>query len=307
MNETNKTAMDQEIDLRKLAVFTWNKKFFVMLFTFAFVSLSILYSLFLPNFYTSTTLLIPTENDESLSAKLSSYSSLARISGIDIGSGSSSKSNEAIQRIKSFEFFSNHFLPNVKLENIIAVKTWDAKSNEVTYKKSIFDSQTKKWVRKVSYPKKIIPSEQEAYKAFSKLISISQDKKNQFVTISLQHQSPIIAKKWLDLIIKNINGSMQIEDIKLAEAYISFLNDSQKSNNIQSLKEASSQLLEDQMQTLMLASANNAYIFKIIDSPIIAEEKSSPNRVLIVILGAFLGGFVSILIIFLQYFRNFLK
>ena len=64
------------------------------------------------------------------------------------------------------------------------------------------------------------------------------------------------------------------------------------------------EVLKNQMQTLMLASSNDSYVFKIIDPPIISEEKTKPSRALISILGTFLGGFFAVLIILIQYFRN---
>jgi LPS O-antigen subunit length determinant protein (WzzB/FepE family) len=54
----------------------------------------------------------------------------------------------------------------------------------------------------------------------------------------------------------------------------------------------------------MLASANDAYVFKIIDSPIEAEIKSSPNRILIVILGTIVGLIMSMLIACIGWFRS---
>ena len=59
-----------------------------------------------------------------------------------------------------------------------------------------------------------------------------------------------------------------------ASVSIEFLNDSESKTNIQPLKEAISILLENEIKTLMLASANEDYVFKIIDSPLIPEEKS---------------------------------
>ena len=264
--------------------------------------LAIIYSLSLSNIYTSTTLLAPTNKDDSLQSKLGQFSSLASFSGINIPKDSASKSDEAVVRIKSFEFFSKHFLPNVKLENIMAVSKWDANNNKIIYKSKIFDQTNLEWVREASYPKKIIPSEQEAFKSFNQSLYISIDKKSSFVTVSIQHQSPYIAKKWLDIIIYNINQSMRLEDITLSENYINFLNESQQSTNFKSLREVALTLLESQMQTLMLASANQAYVYKTIDPPIVAEYKTSPSRSLICILGAIIGGMLSVLIVLIRHY-----
>ena len=70
---------------------------------------------------------------------------------------------------------------------------------------------------------------------------------------------------------------MRNEDAKNARESIAFLNESIQSTNIQSLKEASSRLLEEQMKTLMLVASNEAYVFKIIDSPIVPEKNQHPK------------------------------
>ena len=204
-------------------------------------------------------------------------------------------------------FFSKYILPNVNLEDIIAVESWNSSSNKIEYKSKLYDQKNKKWVRKASYPQRIIPSEQEAFKSFSKVLNIGTNKENPFISISIQHQSPYLAKEWLEIIIYNINESMRLEDVKISETYINFLNETQKNTNIQSLREVISDLLENQMQTLMLASSNESYIFKTIDSPIVPEKKSGPSRSVICILGTLFGGILSLGLALIQNYRENLK
>ncbi|MFL2726065.1 MAG: LPS O-antigen length regulator, partial [Gammaproteobacteria bacterium] len=170
--------------------------------------------------------------------------------------------------------------------------------------KKLFNQKESKWVRKVSHPKKIIPSDQEAYEKYIDIMRITENKQTSFVTLSIDHESPIMAKNWVEIIIKNINQSMREEEEKKAQSSINFLNESAKLTNIQSLKDAISSLLESQMQILMLAASNDDYIFKIIDSPIAPEEKSSPRRALICIIGTLLGVALSLFITFFQYYRE---
>ena len=289
-----------EIDFKYLFIKIWTRKKLIFLVTLLFTIMSIIFALIIPNEYQAKALLAPTNSETSLTSKLGAYSSLASLSGINLPSESASKSDEAIERIQSFEFFSKHFLPNVMLENIFAVKSWNAKDNIIKYDTSLYDHEKKLWVRDVSFPKQPIPSEQEAYEKFKNKFNLNVNKANSFVTLSVKHRSPHIAKHWIDVIVYNINESMRLEDIELSKSYINFLNESQSSTNVQSLREVASQLLESQMQTLMLASSNDAYIFKIIDSPVVPEEKSSPNRVLIVFIGIIFGAIFSIFIVFLQ-------
>ena len=96
---------------------------------------------------------------------------------------------------------------------------------------------------------------------------------------------------------------MRQEDIEFSKTSIAFLNEAQKSENIQSVRDVVSNLLEAQMQTLMLASSNSAYVFKTLDAPLVPEEKSSPNRFFIIIFGLFIGLFSSLLAVIIKNFR----
>jgi LPS O-antigen subunit length determinant protein (WzzB/FepE family) len=288
----NLDNFDDEIDLKELFLALWDKKFFITLTTTVFAIISIIFSLQLPNIYTSKTILSPVNQEQSLSSKLGS-NALANITGFDIQGGMSNKTQEAIARIKSFDFFSSYFLPNIKLENIMAVDKWDESQNNLIYDGSLYDVNTNKWVSKNL--KKVKPSTQDAYEVYKSILSVSQDNITQFITLSIDHKSPFIAKKWLDIIIFNINENMREKDRLNAKNAVSYLNKSAKSTNIQSLKQVTSNLLESQMQVLMLAASNQAYVFDVLDSPIVPEKKSSPKRSVICILGTLSGFFLSII------------
>ena len=139
-------------------------------------------------------------------------------------------------------------------------------------------------------------------KEYKRALSISQEELTGLVYLSMKHKSPVVAQNWVDTIIYNINECMREIDKQDAQNSIDFLNESLKNTNSQSIKVVFAKLMESQMQTLMLASSNEAYVFKTINSPIIPEDKSSPSRALICILGTLLGGILSILIVL---FRNF--
>lgn len=305
MNKDYKNVFENELDIRDLFLILFKRKLLISIITSTAAILSITYSLSLPNIYTSKTLLAPVSTDDSLSSKLGgSFSSLAGLSGFTLPGENATKGKEGIERIRSFEFFSTYLLPNIKLEDIFAVKNWDSSTNTIIYNKKLFNQKESKWVRKVSHPKKIIPSDQEAYEKYIDIMRITENKQTSFVTLSIDHESPIMAKNWVEIIIKNINQSMREEEEKKAQSSINFLNESAKLTNIQSLKDAISSLLESQMQILMLAASNDDYIFKIIDSPIAPEEKSSPRRALICIIGTLLGVALSLFITFFQYYRE---
>ena len=297
MNENNNSnSLDNEIDLAELFSIIWNKKLFISIFTSIAALISVLYALYLPNIYTSSSLLAPTTEDNSLSSQLGSFSGLAGLAGVSLPAGTISNSQIAVKRIESFEFFSKYFLPNIKLEDLMAVDEWDAKNNTVVYDDSEFNSTSNEWSRK--------PSDQKAYKEYKRALSISQEELTGLVYLSMKHKSPVVAQNWVDTIIYNINECMREIDKQDAQNSIDFLNESLKNTNSQSIKVVFAKLMESQMQTLMLASSNEAYVFKTINSPIVPEDKSSPSRALICILGTLLGGILSILIVLFRNFRQ---
>ncbi len=293
---------DDGIDIKELFFALWDRKFIIISITTVFAISSVFIALSLPNIYSSKALLSPSGQQDSLSSTLGSFSGLAGMAGISLPGDAGDPSQEAMSRIRSLEFFSKHIKPNINLENLIAVKEWKPNGNKLVYDDKIYDSENNKWVRKVRYPKSTIPSDQEAYNVYKRIISISEDRKTKFVALSVEHKSPYIAKKWVDLIIKSINESMREEDKNLAIKSIEFLNESSSKTNLNDIKEAMSELLEKQIQNLMFASANEFYVYKIIDSPVVPELKSKPNRALFCIVGTLLGGILSVIIALIMFY-----
>jgi uncharacterized protein involved in exopolysaccharide biosynthesis len=308
MNEkhtiNNFEEFDETIDIKELFFALWERKILITTITAFFAVVSVVYALSIPNIYSSKAILAPASESSSLSSKLGGLSAFAGMAGVNLPSDSSDPSVEAIERITSFDFFSLHVLPNIKIENLMAVKSWSRSSNILSYDEETFDVNSKKWIRKVKPPKSIIPSEQEAYRSFKKIISVTVNKKNDYVNISINHKSPYVAKRWLDLVILNINESMRAEKKKIVESSIDFLNERSVTTNINTIKDGIVKLLENQIQSLMMISASKDYVFKIIDSPQVPELKFSPNRPIICITITFLGGILSVILALTLHFIN---
>ena len=287
---------DDEIDLRELFHVLWDKIFYIGAITSIFSLISIIYALMLPNIYQSQAVMMPMEDNQGMSGMLGQYSGMASLAGISLPSESGSKAQEAIARIQSFEFFSNSFLPHIKLENLMAVKKWNRASNTLTYDASDFNSESGQWVRKVKPPRSTIPSSQEAYKKqYQEIMSVSEDKKTSFVTLSVEHQSPVIAQQWVEIMMDQIDQVMRDQDRQTALQSIAYLNSLAPTVNYEEISKALASLQQEQMKRLMMVEANENYIFKVLDSPIVPEMKVKPSRSLIVILGTMLGMMLSVL------------
>jgi LPS O-antigen subunit length determinant protein (WzzB/FepE family) len=307
MNNEYIQKSDNEINLKELFLVLWSKKILIISITTIAAITSVSYSLSLPNIYTSNALLAPTTSEDSLANKLGGYSSIAGIAGINLQGNSGGKATEAIERIKSYDFFVNYFIPNIEFENLVAAKSWTSSNNTIVYDNKIFKKINNQWVRKAKYPIQSKPSYQEAYEIYNKILLISEDRKTSFISMSIEHPSPNIAKKWLNLIIYNINNHMRELDKAVAKNSIDFLTVSAQNTNLSQIKAAITKLIEGQIQILTLAEVSKNYVFKPIASPIAPEKKSKPSRAIICILGTFIGLFIGVILSLMMHFFNLKK
>jgi len=127
------------------------------------------------------------------------------------------------------------------------------------------------------------------------MLKISKVKGTSFTLIKVEHISPIIAKKWTNLIIRKINSHMRTLERIISESSIDYLTKEYNKSNLSQLKQAMSELMQNEIQTLMLIEVTENYIFSIISSPIAPEKKSKPSRAIISILGTILGFIISVL------------
>ncbi len=294
-----------EIDLKEIIITLWNSRLLISLVMGATTLFGLLLALWLPNIYKSEALLAPVQAENSLNRTMQSYSGLASLAGINLPSSSSvSQTTEAIEKLQSFSFFKDQVLMNIFLPDLMAIDSWDASLNTISYDSSQYNFDSSTWVRKVKLPKLPEPSAQESFKEFQEIFQISEDKDTGFIKISIYHQSPHVAKNWVELIIHKINESLRAQKKLEAEKAIEYLNLQMAQSNFAEIKQALSELIKNQIQQLTLVEANEEYVFKYIDPPIVEEEKVKPRRILIVVFAVLIGFISACLYILIRYFRK---
>jgi len=295
---------DDEIDLRELFYVLLEGKWIIVSLT-AFVSIvGVIYSLLLPNIYESKAMLVPVNSSSGISGALGSYSGLAGLAGISLPSGGDEgNSAKAMQKISSLSFFENNILTNIYLPDLMAVKSWNSKTNTLTFDDGIYDTNSNTWIRDYSYPQQQIPSAQESFAVFkTEHLSLSADKKSGFITLLIKHQSPFIAKQWAELVINEVNAFYRQKDKSESEKAVSYLNQQISITSLSEIKQVIAQLLQEETKKLSLIEANQYYVFDYIDPPAVMEQKSEPKRALICILSALLGGMLSILLVLIRHY-----
>ena len=295
---------DDEIDLRELFYVLLEGKWIIVSLT-AFISIiGVIFSLSLPNIYESKALLVPVNSSSGISGSLQRYGGLAGLAGISLPSGGDeSNSAKAIQKIQSLSFFENNILKNIFLPDLMAMESWNPETNTLVYDESIYIKSSNTWVREYSYPKKQVPSAQESFEVFlTDHLSISEDKNSGFITLSVKHQSPFLAKQWIELAINEINNFYRQQDKSESEKAVIYLNQQISTTGLSEIKQVMAELLQEEIKKLTLVEANQSYVFDYIDPPAAMEKKSEPKRALIFILFAVLGGVLSIVLVLLKYY-----
>ncbi len=301
MNQNNNLpeyVSADEIDLMGLFSILWSGKRMIATITSVAAILSIVISLLLPNIYKSSTLLAPAEQAESgMSSLMKQYGGIASLAGISVPQGQGGRSKLALEMMKSRKFLSDFIERREILPELMAVKSWNSKTGDIIFDSGIYDSEKKSW-------KQSKPSKQKAYREITEIISVYEDPMTFYVSISIKHKSPIIAAKWVNWLVEDVNSAVREQDVMEATQSIEYLKQQISSTPLAELQSMFFQLIQKQTETVMLAEVRPEYVFKTIDPAIVPEEKSEPSRSLIVILSTILGGIIGIVFILAQYFTN---
>ena len=295
--QSNKHSNDfgDEINFFELFNVLWDGKWIIVALT-GFVSvIGVIYSLSLPNVYSSKALLASVNPSSGISGALRGYAGFAGLAGISVPStideGDSAK---AIEKINSLSFFENNILPNIFLPDLMALNSWNSDTNSMTYDESIYNKESNIWL--------MTPSVQQSFGEFGSHLSVSEDKKTGFITLTVKHQSPFVAKEWADLVVNEVNAFYRQKEKLESEKAVGYLNQQISITSLSEIKEVLAQLLQEETKKLTLIEANESFVFDYIDPPAVMEKKSEPRRSYICILSAVLGAFLSILLVLIRHF-----
>lgn len=302
--KSNANDLSIKIDMFELINILWLRKWIICLITVSISIAGVIYSLSLPNIYESKTLLNPVKSSSGISRSLQGYSGLAGLAGVSLPSSEGDDNSlKALRKLNSLSFFEENIILNIYLPDLMALKSWDYESNKLYYDESIFNDDLNKWVRKYSYPLKQKPTAQESFKVFKKNhFNVSEDQINGFIVLSIKHQSPYVAKQWAELMVNEVNEFYRQKDRSESEKAINYLNKQILMTNISEVKEAISNLLQEETKKLALIEANQFYVFEYIDPPAVMELKYAPNRALICILISILGSILSVFYVLVKHY-----
>ena len=287
---------EDEIDLIRLFNGIWIGKFKILFSTLLISVCSIIYSLSLPNLYTTSSLLYAVQKSgQSESSSRGSIGNILSLAG-GAATGGGERAELAYAIIKSREFFYHLTTIDDTLSKLVTANNYDPVTRVFDYDKNLFDAEGNEWKLSLT----------EAYDEFyRKSLKVSLNPKTGFITLSFDHISPEFSFEFIQLVINELNSLARGKDIKEATDAIEFLKEDLENYSQIGIQAAVGQLIESQLKTKMLANVRMNYLLEPIDSPILPDMKAKPYRAKIVAISTLAGFVISLmLVVVINYLRS---
>jgi len=229
--------------------------------------------------YRSEVVVSPAEGSSGLGELGSQLGGLASLAGINIGGAGAKKSDEALEFLRSRSFTAG-FIERHMLLPILFAKRWDSARNQ--------------W-RDPDHA----PTIAEGVKKFSKQVrQIAEDKRTGIVTVSIVWSDRVAAAEWANWLIAEADKALRDRAIGEQNRSIEYLKSEAGQTSTVEIANAISKLMETELKNAMVARTRDAYSFKVVDPAVVADPKDrdSPNKPLIVVLGAGLGFVVGVIV-----------
>jgi len=293
---------DDEIDLLELVGALWAGKFKIVAITAVFAIASVIYAMSVPNQYKATTLLSPSSGGGGGGGAMSGLGGLASLAGVSLGGGNSDESKIAQEIMQSWSFIERFIIDNDIATEVYYAEGWDKSSNQLKLDGHVYDVETKAWL--AENDKIGAPSSWQLFGAFSNLIEVSEDKKSGLVSVSIEHYSPQIAKRWLDTYVDAINDFMRQRQVDKVNRSISYLQEQIGRTNIAEMQEVFYTIIYEETKSKMLAEASPDYAFVAVSPSMVPESKSQPRRALICIVITMVGGMLSVILVLAMHYAK---
>jgi len=277
---------EDEIDLLEYWRVIWGNRKLIVGVAFAVALLAAGISLTMSNIYRAEIVLAPVSGEGSKSGGLSSalggLGGLASMAGISLGGGGSVEENLAV--LKSREFLWQ-FIKDQKLMPILFEDDWDA--DKKGWKEDDPEKQPGLW---------------DAYRLFTKggLLTVSKDKDSGLVTVSIEWKDAVLAADWANMLLNRLNEFLRQQAISRSNGNLHYLNKELSHTHVADMRQALFELISQQQKKAMLANTQKEFAFQVIDKAVAPDRKAKPKRSLIVILSAFVAGFLAVIYVFIR-------
>jgi len=263
-------ADDDLIDIFDIVLALWRRKW-VLIGTAAVIVLAgVAYALLAQTVFRSEAVLAPVDRDD-VQNFAGGLSGLASLAGVSLNSPVTN-SMQAVATLRSRAFIEDFIVEN-ELMPVLFDDEWNESAS--------------RWVAEEPEDQ---PNLEDAVDFFSNEVRfIREDANTGLITLAIEWKDAALAKDWVDELIVRINEKLRSRDLIDSERRLEYLNQQLDTVSLVESRQAISRLIENEIQTIMLANAEAEYAFHVIDPPRVPRKPVAPRRILIVALSGLLG------------------
>ncbi|NKB31997.1 MAG: LPS O-antigen length regulator [Pseudomonadales bacterium] len=288
---SNNRAYD-EINLWEIFSLLFSNKWQIIGITSAFAILSITYSLSVTEIYRAESLLAPAEFRQTNNPLINQLGPAAGLIGVEVGSGVEDKVSTSIAILESREFIRDFIERHNILVPLMAGR-WSNQERRNIIDSTVYNELEDEWQIDT-------PTDWDAYRVYSEILSVSENRESGMITISIEWHDPEQAQLWVNLMVEEINKIMKERDLEEANSAISYLQNQIGTTQLVEMQRVFYDLINSQMRVVMLADVRDDYIFRVIDPAVIPQDKIRPRRALICVVGTLIGGLLAVLIVLVR-------
>ena len=287
---------DEELNIKEILEVIWKGRISILVIASVFFLSSIIYALTATPLWTSSSQLTVVADSNIGASRSSAMSGLAGIAGISLSGANAGpdRAEVALATIKSRDFLKHLLEFDSVLPNMMAIKKYNKNTKTIEHDESKYSNEGGWIIDKPSYL--------QAMKQYDNIVSVSVNKKTQFISVAVTHQSPVFAYDLLSLIIEKTNSLQRDRDLQEAEITLGYLYNELEDTQDVDLRLSINQLIESQMKKKMLARVKTNYLLEPLDLPYLPEERTSPQRTKIVLIGSFIGFFLGLLLNLISFY-----
>jgi uncharacterized protein involved in exopolysaccharide biosynthesis len=267
-------AGDDALDLRRTWRVMWQGRWIIASITALCTFAALAYALLATEWWRAEAVLAPAD-DKPMPAVAGQLGGLAALAGINIGGAGSSV--DAIAVLRSREL-AREFIEANDLLPVLFAKDWDP--------------ERKTW--RSDNPRRQRDFRDGVKKFHKEVLRVSQDRQTKIVTVSVDWKDPEMAARWANDFVTRANERMRRRAVQRAGTNLEYLKVELAKTDVVVLQESIGRMMENEMQTLMLARGNEEYAFRVLDKPAVPKFRIRPKRLFVVVLGLLLGTMLGI-------------
>lgn len=264
---------ENEIDLLELFDVLWSGKKIIVAATTLLTVGAIIYSLLQVEIYRAEVLLAPAQNRQSSSPLSAQLGGAAALVGINLGQSGGDQIDSVLATLRSREFILKFVDENNLREPLLPDFLSGAGE----------------------------PTDWQVYRAFSPILIVTRDSDAGLIRMAIEWPDRNQAAEWVNLLVAAINRHEKARDVDEATHAIEYLQGRLGSTQLVEMQQVFYQLIESQTRVIMLADVRDEYVFRVIDPAVVPDQRISPKRKVMVIIG-FLSGFtLSMMLVIFRY------